>query len=160
MRTTGLEKAVKKFWANMVQTPEGHWLWQGKGRTGSLGYGAIKLPLALGLGRKNESAHRFAFYLARGFWPENARHTCDIPLCCNPDHLLEGTPLQNTQDCAHRGRLRNGNIKLNPAIWQAIRKSNEPTRILADRYGVTLHHLRNIKQGLSGLFYRPKGVQQ
>ena len=155
MRTTGLEKAITKFWANMLKTPDDHWLWQGKGRLGSLGYGALKLPLALGFGRKNESAHRLAFFLTRGHWPENARHTCDIPLCCNPEHIIEGTAYDNMQDCVKRNRARNGNIKLNPKIWAAICASKEPTRILANRYDVTMCHIRNVRKGLSGLVYRP-----
>ena len=155
MHTTGLARALARFWANMERTPEGHWLWKGKGRCGSLGYGALKLPLALGLGRKNESAHRLSFYLTHGYWPENARHTCDIPLCCNPEHLLEGTAQDNMQDCISRGRARNGNIKLNPDIWAAIRTSQEATKIIASRYGITSNWVRKIKRGVGGLVYRP-----
>lgn len=154
MRAMGLAKAVAKFWSRLDKTPEGHWLWTGA-TGGSLGYGCLKLPLVLGFGRKNELAHRLAFYLARGFWPENARHTCDIPLCCNPEHLLEGTANDNMQDCIARNRARNGNLKLNPTIWAAIRASQETSSILAQRYGVTMNHICKIKRGVSGLVYRP-----
>lgn len=36
------------------------------------------------------------------------RHTCDNPKCCNPQHLLLGTPLDNTKDMKERKR----------AFWQ------------------------------------------
>lgn len=52
----------------------------------------------------NEKAHRVAFSLAYGYWPENALHTCDHPWCCNPGHLYEGTIAQNNADMARRGR--------------------------------------------------------
>ena len=147
MRAAGLARALEKFWANMERTPEGHWLWKGKGRLGSLGYGALKLPLALGFGRKNESAHRLAFYLTRGYWPENARHTCDIPLCCRPEHVIEGTAQDNRHDCIQRGRDRNGTTRLDPESWKAIRESPDTATVLAHRYGITAGWVRKIKRG-------------
>lgn len=32
------------------------------------------------------------------------RHTCDVPNCINPDHLIEGTQKQNMADAIERGR--------------------------------------------------------
>jgi len=120
-----------------------------------LGYGAVKLPMALGLGRKLESSHRLAFFLTYGYWPVNARHTCDIPLCGRPEHIVEGTQGDNVQDCVERNRARNGNIKLNPEIWEAIRQSTESSTTLGQQYGVHPAHIRKIRRGDSGLVYRP-----
>src|SRR5262245_28942349 len=33
-------------------------------------------------------------------------HKCDRPACINPDHLFEGTPQDNVQDCIAKGRWR------------------------------------------------------
>lgn len=33
-----------------------------------------------------------------------ARHTCDNPMCVSQEHLVEGTPAQNTRDMIERGR--------------------------------------------------------
>src|ERR1039458_1003464 len=103
------ETAIERFWARGHKTtPDAWWLWSGKGRAGSLHYGALKLPIALG-GRRPELAHRVAFFLTHGHWAQNTRHTCDTPLCCNPAHLIEGTQADNIHDCIQRNRARNGN---------------------------------------------------
>lgn len=72
---------------------------------GAKGYGNFSL-----LG-KNISAHRFAY--SNHFNQQLTadiliRHTCDNPICCNPSHLLTGTPLQNVQDMISRGRHKHG----------------------------------------------------
>ena len=37
----------------------------------------------------------------KGFW---ILHTCDNKLCCNPNHLFLGTPLDNVRDMIKKGR--------------------------------------------------------
>lgn len=37
-----------------------------------------------------------------------ACHTCDNTSCINPDHLFEGTVLDNNTDCINKGRHRYG----------------------------------------------------
>lgn len=54
-------------------------------------------------------AHRVAFFLARGRWPEPfALHHCDTPACVRDDHLFEGTARDNTDDMMTKGRNRSG----------------------------------------------------
>lgn len=74
------------------------WLWTGA-LTG-LGYGA------LGRGRTGDGnvyAHRAAWELLVGEIPKGyvLRHLCQVPACCNPDHIQ---PM-------HRGRLLKQNQK-------------------------------------------------
>lgn len=49
-------------------------------------------------------ASRVAFYFTHGHWPEFGCHTCDNPVCCNPKHILNGTPKFNVQDMINKGR--------------------------------------------------------
>lgn len=60
--------------------------------------------------RKHYYAHVAMWEEFNGPVPDGllVRHRCDNPLCCNPDHLLIGTALDNTRDMIERGR----------AFWQ------------------------------------------
>ena len=60
--------------------------------------------------------HRAAFLLAGNtLQPGNVvRHTCDVPHCFNPDHLIEGTQAENLRDAVERGRRNAGTKKLDP----------------------------------------------
>lgn len=78
----------------------GCWLWSGS--CDSRGYGQLRVDDRL----------RFASHIAMELdgrprpSPEHvARHRCDFPPCCNPDHLEWGTRKENTQDAIRRGRL-------------------------------------------------------
>jgi hypothetical protein len=54
---------------------------------------------------RNEYAHRVAFLIADGRWPEpHALHHCDNPPCVRRSHLFEGTSLDNNRDCIAKGR--------------------------------------------------------
>lgn len=51
-------------------------------------------------------AHRFSYEYFNGQILANlfVLHSCDNPPCVNPDHLYEGTVLDNTKDRVNRGR--------------------------------------------------------
>lgn len=54
-------------------------------------------------------AHRLAFFLARGRWPEQfCCHRCDNPSCVNPEHLFEGDHDANMADKIAKGRQAAG----------------------------------------------------
>jgi hypothetical protein len=72
--------------------------WEGA-KTG--GYGVLKVDGRL------ERAHRFAFFMHYGRWPDVCRHTCDNPGCINVDHLVDGTQADNMADKSNRGRHHN-----------------------------------------------------
>lgn len=92
----------ERFDAKVEPIPfSGCWIWTGG--TNESGYGVI------GLGRRSEGvakAHRVAWELHRGPIPEgmNVLHRCDVPACCNPDHLFLGTLCDNAQDMVAKGR--------------------------------------------------------
>jgi hypothetical protein len=54
--------------------------------------------------------HRLAWAEANGPIPTGLRvlHKCDVPACCNPDHLFVGTQLDNVTDMRVKGRFKGG----------------------------------------------------
>lgn len=84
------------FWDRVDRSGD-CWTWTAS--VDSDGYGH------LGLEGKLVLAHRLAFYLTHGYWPNVCRHICDNPPCVNPAHLLDGTQADNIRDMVERGRM-------------------------------------------------------
>lgn len=65
-----------------------------------------------GYGRAHDSqgklapAHRVAWEMKNGPFPKGklALHSCDTPLCVNPDHIRPGTHAENMKDREERDR--------------------------------------------------------
>lgn len=57
---------------------------------------------------RSEFVHRVAWSLANGPIPDGLiiRHSCDVPRCINPKHLLLGTHADNSRDAVERNRTR------------------------------------------------------
>jgi len=97
---------ASRFWSHVDQSggPDACWPWTlSKDKDG---YGKFTMP-----GRKSWHAHRVAWFLTNGPIPEGLliRHfICSNPPCCNPKHLLPGTPTDNMQDCVRQGRIQKG----------------------------------------------------
>lgn len=73
-------------------------IWTGAVRQ-SDGYGTLTVD------SKTEQAHRVAFKIAEGRWPEPcALHHCDNRLCVRRSHLFEGARQENTADMVAKGR--------------------------------------------------------
>jgi hypothetical protein len=83
------------------QGPNGDcWIWRGAVVPGT-GYGQITLAC------RKLGAHRAAWALANGYWPQSREqicHTCDNPVCVRPDHLWAGTATSNMHDMIAKGR--------------------------------------------------------
>lgn len=106
MRT---DRAVARFWSKVTRS-SGCWLWRGYRK--SL-YGSIMFK------RRAIGAHVFSYMLAHALDAPPALlvlHTCDTPLCVNPQHLFLGTHKDNYEDMRQKGRAhinkngRRGNI--------------------------------------------------
>lgn len=81
------------------------WVWTGS--TDRHGYGQLRFHVGPG---GLVYAHRYAFYLANGRWPEPcALHKCDAGAigCVRHDHLFEGTKADNQLDMTRKVRGRN-----------------------------------------------------
>lgn len=123
--------------------PQDCWPYMG-GFTGS-GYGAFWIN------GKQKLAHIHAYEMANGPIPKTdekivVRHTCDNPSCCNPGHLLIGTPKDNTRDMLDRKRNKiGGKKKVTEQDVLEIRNSSLSNRCLGRAYGInegTIRHIR------------------
>jgi len=101
---------AERFWEKVERRePDECWPWTAS--VDHRGYGKFGLSPAqqLEFGLVTVQAHRMAFFLTYGRWPDPcALHGCDNPPCCNavnPEHIHEGTLEQNTQEMIARGRI-------------------------------------------------------
>lgn len=94
------EKDLKRFWSKVKICESGCWEWQASKNQD--GYGQI--GITRDSGPIMYQAHRVALFIKTGEQGEVARHSCDNPGCCNPDHLSWGTHQDNVDDKMNRGR--------------------------------------------------------
>ncbi len=145
-----------RFWSKIkVCGPEQCWLWTAHRQR--RGYGTLRLRRHMFL------SHRVAYFISSCQDPGNlcVLHSCDVPACCNPNHLWTGTDADNNADmiCKRRDRhtalpgMRNGSSRLNDEQIRNIRKLHssgaETQKLLAKRYGVARVTIWKIVHGLS-----------
>jgi len=93
------------FWTKVDQSAGPDACWPCTARKDRDGYGVVHFS------GKARRAHRVAFFLTHGHWPEPiCLHACDSRDCCNPRHLHEGTQAQNVRECVERGRTAAGSL--------------------------------------------------
>lgn len=96
----------------------------------------------------------------------HACHKCDNPRCYNPRHLFAGTPLQNMQDKARKGRLLYGEKHQNSTLTNQIvaeirrlRKDGLACSEIARRVGVRSYkHVWKVVTGK--LWIGPKATSE
>lgn len=152
-----LERFMRKL---RIDKETGCWIWTAAAN--KLGYGNFHLPELSGSSRTVIKAHRAVWLIFRGPIPEGLGvcHHCDIPACCNPNHLFLGTHAENMRDAASKGRngaqrqpeIRNGErnpaAKLTPSQVDEIRDLYAAGGIsqpqLARRFGVGQSQINRI----------------
>lgn len=116
----------------------------------------------LSIGKRKLRAHRAAAFVA-GLLPSLdspllVRHKCDNPPCIDDKHLLVGSAQNNSNDMVERGRQgkpelcvkrgeKNGNSKLTEALVKEIRASQETSKLIAARIGVTPALVNMVRRG-------------
>jgi hypothetical protein len=87
--------------ARCIVDTNGCWIWQGFSAWN--GYGGTNYR------GKNWRVHRVAYVCVKGPIPygHDVCHTCDVRLCCNPDHLWTGPRQLNNRDTTDKCRNKN-----------------------------------------------------
>jgi len=86
--------SYKYMFMNKVNKTGTCWLWTGAKQ--SQGYGRMRYEGGYCL------AHRLSFVLHNGYFPKFVLHSCDVKLCVNPEHLRDGTAIENARDYQER----------------------------------------------------------
>lgn len=150
--TTGVGRRKYASAADAVQSnisPEpntGCWLWAGPFMK-ETGYGRV------GFDNREILAHRLSFEVHVG--PVSADlmvcHTCDVPLCVNPQHLFLGTCKDNMMDAASKQRTtlgeRNAMARLSAdevVQIRAARSAGRSLRDIGDEFNVSEANVRAI----------------
>lgn len=97
---SGWQDCGEKFWSKVNNriSPDACWLWQEN--VFDFGHGQFYFAKRL------LRAHRVAWALAHNQdpHPHFVLHTCDVPACCNPQHLFLGSKEDNSADMVKKGR--------------------------------------------------------
>jgi len=157
LNTVIWDKVRTRFMKHIAVSENGCWLWQG------MTNGTYPTFHVLGAS-KLVYAHRLSFEMFKEPIRDGMviMHTCDTPLCVNPDHLIQGTQQQNLDDMFSRGRgfrpgmkhplfgLDNPASKITPEIVTAIRQEQGlSVRKLARKYGLGSSQIHRILKGQS-----------
>lgn len=143
--------AKKRFFTKVNKTAS-CWLWTA--RLYKDGYGVFEVTTAY-KETKKVRAHRYSYELHKGPIPPGMLvcHTCDNPLCVNPDHLWLGTNKDNSDDKIRKGRQARGSqiavSKLTEEGVVEMRKdmkefTEKLAMTLADKFFLSLEEIQSI----------------
>jgi hypothetical protein len=130
-------------------SPDGCWYWTGhinENRRAKIGIAGV-----------SKYVSRVIYELVKGPIPDKLLvcHTCDNPVCINPDHLFLGTHSDNSIDMVKKGRCRaafgtkSGKSKLTDIQVLEMRslKGKMTLEELGERFGVTGENVWSILRG-------------
>ena len=145
---TLISEAQSRFWPKVSRGKKSE-CWPWLAYTDKNGYGTMKvcgvLLKATHASLEISGRHRPA--------SSHALHSCDNPICVNPDHLRWGSNLQNMMERDARKRRtppkgeNNGFAKLTDYDAACIKASTEKVREIAARFGVCKSTIQRIKNG-------------
>jgi hypothetical protein len=131
------------------------WMWTGA--RDKDGYGQIYYK------RKQHKAHRVAWFVATGEWPQPcALHKCDNTSCVRFFHLTQGTYKENTADMDAKGRRSKHipNPKLTENEVREVRGlyagGTYTHKELANMYSISRSNVSLLIRGLTWKFILPK----
>jgi len=138
------EKPLDKwFIGRFTALPNGCWEW--KKAVSDSGYGVSWYN------KKSIGAHKLSYILSKGEVAKGlcVLHTCDNPICINPDHLILGTPKENSRDMVSKRRQAFGekkSRKLTEELVTWIRESEQPSREIGRCLDISKTNVLDIKK--------------
>lgn len=138
---------IARFWSR-VEVRKQHQCWPWRYDSTKEGYGEFRSVSGI-----NFLAHRFSYRIGNGSIERGMviRHACDNPLCCNPNHLIQGTHQDNVADRVSRGRSargeNSGRAKLTEFQVTLMRRSPLTDAYFADRFGVDAKTIKSARDG-------------
>ena len=155
------KSTYERFMSKVKVSDTGCWEWQAAKFTN--GYGAFHVR------PKQWRAHRWSYQHHHGEIPEGlcVLHSCDNPVCVNPEHLSAGTLKDNTEDMFKKGRankakgskhgaailsesdvlLIKGLLERHPPSVASDQMGYGVCRFLGRWFGVNFNTICNIKSG-------------
>lgn len=148
---------LKKSFEKHVLRQEGCWSW--KGPITKSGYPVMSCRPEIG----SDRGHKASWLIHKGEIPQYmcVCHSCDNPICTNPDHLWLGTHQENNDDKMNKGRNRwapppvkkgeeNASSKLKEEQVREIKaflKSGRSSYSLGKQFGVAKITIQRINRG-------------
>lgn len=128
----------ERMMRRVIPNEDGCWIFTGYKE--KFGYGRVNTPLGV------DRTHRVSYKHFYGDITKNlcVLHVCDVPACCNPNHLFLGTRAENAVDKAKKQR---DNRKLAGCDVAEIRLAKGTHQHIANKYGVTSGMVTMIKNG-------------
>lgn len=130
--------AIDRIEKRSTKSEVGCWIWNGA-NNGK--YGVIKVSGESNFAHRLALESRLGRKIHEGMF---ACHKCNNTFCVNPDHLYEGTPLQNSMDACLIGSHAK---KLTARDAKEIKQSKRKNADLAREYGVSRVMIGAIKNG-------------
>lgn len=149
-----MAKSIYDIYPDRITKSGDCWLWTA-GKAGK-GYGIIGEYDPITKKTNKTYIHRLSYEMSIGVIPDGyvIMHRCDIPNCCNPEHLTAGTQKQNIHDAIKKKRFtgwpvfKGSNHGMSIVTEDDVKKMRKDTRKykdIADDYGLSVKQVSKIK---------------